>query len=63
MFIDVSSLGAVEPVCDYKEKRNNPEIIALSGQSAARVDGWLGSSIAEFMIYEQCERPRSLTTD
>ncbi|WRH66847.1 MAG: hypothetical protein RSE13_25650 [Planktothrix sp. GU0601_MAG3] len=41
MFIDVSSLGAVEPVCDYKEKRNNPEIIALTGQSAAKVDGWL----------------------
>jgi hypothetical protein len=39
MFIGVSSLGAVEPVCDYKEKRNNPEIIALNGQSAARVDG------------------------
>ncbi|SKB11758.1 hypothetical protein PL11201_180012 [Planktothrix sp. PCC 11201] len=35
MFIGVSSLGAVEPVCDYKEKRNNQEIIALSGQSAA----------------------------
>jgi hypothetical protein len=38
MFMNISSLGAVGPVCDYKEKRNNPEIIALSGQSAAKVD-------------------------